>query len=73
MTKFVYSLYKAYVNTDSSLFEINPVLKTSDNKIMAVDSKVTLDDNALFRHKDYAELRDKKKKIQLKLKLANMD
>ena len=60
MTKFVYSLYKAYVNTDSSLFEINPVLKTSDNKIMAVDSKVTLDDNALYRHKDYAELRDKR-------------
>ena len=60
MTKFVYSLYKAYVNTDSSLFEINPVLKTSDNKIMAVDSKVTLDDNAIFRHKDYAELRDKR-------------
>ena len=60
MTKFVYSLYKAYVNTDSSLFEINPVLKTSDNKIMAVDSKVTLDDNALFRHKDYAQLRDKR-------------
>ena len=60
MTKFVYSLYKAYVNTDSSLFEINPVLKTSDNKIMAVDSKVTLDDNALFRHKDYEELRDKR-------------
>ena len=60
MTKFVYSLYQAYVNTDSSLFEINPVLKTSDNKIMAVDSKVTLDDNALYRHKDYAELRDKR-------------
>ena len=60
MTKFVYSLYKAYENTDSSLFEINPVLKTSDNKIMAVDSKVSLDDNALYRHKDYAELRDKR-------------
>jgi succinyl-CoA synthetase beta subunit len=56
----VYSLYKAYDNTDSSLFEINPVLKTSDNKIMAVDSKVSLDDNALYRHKDYAELRDKR-------------
>jgi len=40
------------------MFEINPVLKTSDNKIIAVDSKVTLDDNALFRHKDYAEMRD---------------
>ena len=60
MTKFVYLLYKAYDNTDSSLFEINPVLKTSDNKIMAVDSKVSLDDNALYRHKDYAELRDKR-------------
>ncbi|WP_108116570.1 ADP-forming succinate--CoA ligase subunit beta [Kordia periserrulae] len=58
MTKFVTSLYKAYVSSDSSLFEINPVLKTSDDKIMAVDAKVTLDDNALFRHKDYAAMRD---------------
>ena len=58
MTKFVHALYNAYDKTDSSLFEINPVLKTSDNKIMAVDAKVSLDDNALFRHKDYAELRD---------------
>ena len=60
MTKFVYALYTAYDKTDSSLFEINPVLKTSDDKIMAVDSKVTLDNNALFRHKDYLELRDKR-------------
>ena len=60
MTKFVFSLYVAYDNTDSSLFEINPVLKTSDNKIMAVDSKVTLDNNALFRHKDFVSLRDKR-------------
>ena len=60
MTKFVHALYTAYDKTDSSLFEINPVLKTSDNKIMAVDSKVTLDNNALFRHKDYADLRDKR-------------
>jgi succinyl-CoA synthetase beta subunit len=58
MVKFVSALYKAYEGTDSSLFEINPVLKTSDNKIMAVDAKVTLDDNALYRHKDYAEMRD---------------
>ena len=64
MTKFVYSLYQAYVKTDSSLFEINPVLKTSDNKIMAVDSKVSLDDNALYRHKDYADLRDKREEDQ---------
>ncbi|OUV75730.1 MAG: succinate--CoA ligase subunit beta [Flavobacteriales bacterium TMED123] len=60
MTKFVYALYTAYEKTDSSLFEINPVLKTSDDKIMAVDAKVTLDNNALFRHKDYTALRDKR-------------
>lgn len=58
MTKFVTALYRAYVNSDSSLFEINPVLKTSDNKVLAVDAKVALDDNALYRHKDYAEMRD---------------
>ena len=58
MTKFVYALYNAYVGCDASMFEINPVLKTSDSKIIAVDSKVSLDDNALYRHKDYAEMRD---------------
>jgi succinyl-CoA synthetase beta subunit len=58
MTKFVASLYKAYEATDSSMFEINPVLKTSDNKIVAVDAKVNIDDNALYRHPDYAALRD---------------
>ncbi len=58
MTRFVTSLYKAYEASDASLFEINPVLKTSDNKILAVDSKVNIDDNALFRHKDLAEMRD---------------
>jgi succinyl-CoA synthetase beta subunit len=58
MTRFVTSLYAAYVKSDASLFEINPVLKTSDDKIMAVDAKVTLDDNALYRHKDYVDLRD---------------
>lgn len=57
-TKFIYSLYNAYVGIDASLFEINPVLKTSDNKIAAIDAKVTLDDNGLYRHKDLAELRD---------------
>jgi len=58
MSKFVSCLYAAYVGCDASLFEINPVLKTSDNKIMAVDAKVSLDENALYRHKDYAEMRD---------------
>lgn len=58
MVSFVSSLYKAYQMSDASLFEINPVLKSSDNKIIAVDSKVTLDDNALFRHKEYESMRD---------------
>lgn len=58
MTKFVAALYKAYEATDSAMFEINPVLKTSDNKILAVDAKVNLDENALFRHPDYAAMRD---------------
>ncbi|MDO7849811.1 ADP-forming succinate--CoA ligase subunit beta [Hymenobacter sp. M29] len=58
MVKFVTALYKAYDETDSSMFEINPVLKTSDNKILAVDAKVTLDENALYRHKDFVALRD---------------
>lgn len=58
MVKFVAALYKAYVETDSAMFEINPVLKTSDNKILAVDAKVTLDENALYRHPDLAALRD---------------
>ena len=60
MTKFITLLYKSYVSSDSLLFEINPVLKTSDNKILAVDAKVTLDDNSLFRHKDYESWRDLK-------------
>ncbi|MEO5912309.1 MAG: ADP-forming succinate--CoA ligase subunit beta [Pelobium sp.] len=58
MTKFIAALYKAYEETDSAMFEINPVLKTSDDKILAVDAKVNLDDNALFRHSDYAAMRD---------------
>ena len=58
MVKFVRCLYLAYEGCDASLFEINPVLRTCDDRILAVDSKVSLDANALFRHKDYAELRD---------------
>ena len=67
MVKFITALYKAYVDTDSSMFEINPVLKTSDNKILAVDAKVNLDDNALYRHKDLTELRDKAEEDPLEL------
>jgi len=58
MVTFVSALYRAYNETDSAMFEINPVLKTSDDRIIAVDAKVNLDDNALYRHKDFMELRD---------------
>ena len=58
MIKFIDSLYKAYEKIDASMFEINPVLKTSDDQILAVDAKVNIDDNALFRHKDIELLRD---------------
>jgi len=59
MIKFVFKLYDAYIGCDASMFEINPVLKTSDNKVIAVDAKVSLDDNALFRHPVYEAMRDK--------------
>ncbi len=72
MTKFVSALYTAYVKSDASLFEINPVLKTSDDKIMAVDSKVTLDANALFRHKDLAALRDKREENPIEVEAGEL-
>ena len=59
MVKFTQALYAAYVGCDAAMFEINPILKTSDDKIIAVDSKVSLDGNALYRHPDYAAMRDK--------------
>ena len=58
MAKFVVSLYNAYVGSDATMFEINPVLKTADDRVIAVDSKVSLDENALYRHSDYAAMRD---------------
>ena len=58
MIKFIYALYNAYENIDASMFEINPVLKTSDNQILAVDAKVNIDDNALYRQKNIEALRD---------------
>ncbi|MEI6522990.1 MAG: ADP-forming succinate--CoA ligase subunit beta [Bacteroidota bacterium] len=59
MVKFVTNLYKAYDTIDAAMFEINPVFKTSDDKIIAVDTKLSFDENALYRHPDYAALRDK--------------
>ena len=75
MMEFVKSLYDAYSKSDSSLFEINPVIKTSDDKILAVDAKVTIDDNALFRHQDYLELRDimEENPIEVEAKKAGLN
>jgi succinyl-CoA synthetase beta subunit len=75
MMEFVKSLYDAYSKSDSSLFEINPVIKTSDDKILAVDAKVTIDDNALFRHQDYLELRDIREEnpIEVEAKKAGLN
>ena len=56
--RFVMALYEAYDDTDSSLAEINPLVLTEDGEVVAVDAKINLDDNALFRHEDLAELRD---------------
>jgi len=58
MRLFTSNLYKAYQESDASLFEINPVIKSSDDKIVAVDAKMTLDENALFRHPNFLDFRD---------------
>lgn len=58
MVKFAHSIYNAYENIDASLLEINPVFKTSDNKVLAADAKIVIDNNALFRHPDIAAMRD---------------
>jgi succinyl-CoA synthetase beta subunit len=75
MVKFVTALYTAYDKSDASMFEINPVLKTSDAKILAVDAKVTLDENALYRHKDYLEMRDIREEnpIEVEAKAAGLN
>ncbi|MFW6389332.1 MAG: ADP-forming succinate--CoA ligase subunit beta [Marinilabiliaceae bacterium] len=73
ITSFVEALYRAYVSVDASLFEINPVLKTTDDKILAVDSKVNIDDNALFRHPDLAEMRDLEEEDPTEVKAGEHD
>jgi len=72
MSKFIHALYTAYTSIDASLFEINPVLKTSDNKILAVDAKVNLDDNALYRHSDLADMRDISEEDPLELEAGEV-
>jgi succinyl-CoA synthetase beta subunit len=71
MVAFITNLYKAYVDTDAAMFEINPALKTSDDKILAVDAKVNLDDNALYRHKDLAAMRDLNEEDPLEVEASN--
>jgi succinyl-CoA synthetase beta subunit len=73
MVKFVSALYKAYIGSDSSLFEINPVVKTSDDKIFAVDAKVTIDNNALYRHSDIAQMRDLTEEDPIEVEASRYD
>lgn len=58
MVKFLPAVYQAYTRSDATLIEINPLFKTSDNKILAADAKVVIDNNSLFRHPDIADMRD---------------
>ena len=72
MCVFVKNLYVAYLDSDASLFEINPAIKSSDNKIIAVDAKVTLDDNALFRHPNFTDYRDEKEEDSSELYASSL-
>jgi succinyl-CoA synthetase beta subunit len=71
--KFMLSLYDAYEKMDASLVEINPFLLTKDNRLIALDAKVNFDDNAMFRHKDYEELRDLNEEEPLEIEASKFD
>jgi len=71
--KFMLSLYDAYEKMDASLLEINPFLLTKDNRLIALDAKVNFDDNAMFRHKEYADLRDLAEEEPLEIEASNFD
>lgn len=71
--KFMLSLYEAYEKMDASLVEINPFLLTKDNRLIALDAKVTFDDNAMYRHKDYAALRDLDEEEPLEIEASKYD
>ncbi len=73
MVKFVSALYKAYVGADASLFEINPVIKAADGKIYAADSKVSIDNNALYRHKDILAMRDLSEEDPIEVEASRFD
>ena len=71
--KFMQALYKAYDEMDASLMEINPFLLTKDNRLLALDAKVNFDDNALYRHKDFLELRDLNEEEPLEIEASKHD
>ncbi|MBX7223265.1 MAG: ADP-forming succinate--CoA ligase subunit beta [Blastocatellia bacterium] len=71
--KFMMALYKAFIECDASLFEINPFLLTEEGELYALDAKVNFDDNAMFRHKDYAELRDLNEEEPLEIEASKFD
>ena len=72
-TKFMLALYRAYVELDASLLEINPFLLTEDGELYALDAKVNFDDNALYRHKEFAELRDLDEEAPLEIEASKYD
>jgi succinyl-CoA synthetase, beta subunit len=71
--KFMLSLYDAYEKMDASILEINPFLLTKDNRLIALDAKVNFDDNAMFRHKEFVELRDLDEEEPLEIEASNHD
>ncbi len=73
MVKFITSLYKAFTGGDATLFEINPCLKTPDGRIVAVDCKVSLDDNSLYRHPDLEAMRDTDEEDPTEVEAKNFD
>jgi succinyl-CoA synthetase beta subunit len=72
-TKFMQSLYTAYESMDASLMEINPFLLTKDNRLIALDAKVNFDDNALFRHPEFKDLRDLNEEEPLEIEASKFD
>src|SRR5919112_1297753 len=72
-TKFMQTLYSAYEQMDASLLEINPFLLTTDKRLIALDAKVNFDDNAMYRHKEYAALRDLDEEEPLEIEASKFD
>ncbi len=72
-SKFMLSLYDAFEKMDASIVEINPFLLTKDNRLIALDAKINFDDNAMFRHKEYAELRDLNEEEPLEIEASKFD